>query len=199
MTLTSKSLNVLATDELRTLAEFVVQENFNHHTASLLPDEYYQDIEAVFNEELQYSKNAKTFVFKNAEGEIEGAIRVLRWNYVDILPIQKIFNINPIEITGMSPLKKIWHIGRFAIKKGESDINLFKRLMVCAIKPICECENSVAFAECDSKLLRVLRILGIEVTVIGEAITYLGSETIPVYMTREGLLKFYRKNKHLLY
>lgn len=199
MTFKNKSLEILSSSEMINLAEFIVKENFKHHTKGSLPSNYYSSIQSIYKEELGFSKTSKVFVSKNDKGEIQGAIRVLRWDYSRKLPIQKIFGINPIEIAGMSPLKTIWHIGRFAIKKEVSDINLFKKLMICAISPICEKENSVAFAECDSKLLRVLRILGIEATVVGEAVNYLGSETIPVCMTYSGLIGFYRKNKHLIF
>lgn len=198
MTFQKNYLQVLTINETLHLAEFVVSENFKHHTGDNNPDDFYADVNSIYNEEVKFFENSKTYVSKTREGNIEGAIRVLKWNYSDVLPIEKIFGINPLHIVGMSPLKSIWHIGRFAIKKEASDVNLFKKLMVCAIAPICEQKNSVAFAECDSKLLRVLRILGIEATVIGESINYLGSETIPVCMSYEGLIGFYNKNKHLV-
>lgn len=191
-------LQMLSKNEIFNLAEFVVTENFNHHVNSELPNKYYSDVNSIYKEELNFFKNSQTFVSKKSNGNIEGVIRVLKWNYSDVLPLEKIFGINPIEITGMSPLKSIWHIGRFAIKQGVNDINLFKKLMICAIEPVCKNENAVAFAECDSKLLRILRMLGIEVTVIGEPVNYLGSETIPVCMTYKGLIGFYRNNKFLM-
>ena len=51
-------------------------------------------------------------------------------------------------------------------------------------------KNSIAFAECDSKLLRVMNLMGIKADVIGDSINYLGSETIPVSMNYEGLKGF---------
>ncbi|OED43731.1 hypothetical protein AB832_02410 [Flavobacteriaceae bacterium (ex Bugula neritina AB1)] len=198
MTLVNNNLEKLAVDEISTLAEFVVTENFKHHSNNNLPINYKNDIISISEEEVKSFNNSDIFVVKDSLGKISGSIRVLKWNYQDELPIEKIFGINPIDITGHSPLKHIWHIGRFAIKKESKDITLFKRLMVCAIAPICTHENSVAFAECDSKLLRVLLALGIKATVIGEPIDYLGSETIPVCLPYEGLIDFYNKNKHLV-
>jgi len=191
-------LEKLRANEIFDLAKFIVTENFKHHTNDELPKEGFSEINSIYKEEKKFFNNSKIFMARDIEGHIDGAIRVLKWNYKDRLPIEKIFGINPLEITGTSPLKSIWHIGRFAIKKGCADVNLFKKLMVCAISPICQNENSVAFAECDSKLLRVLRFLGIKVTVIGESVNYLGSETIPVSMDYYGLIDFYRKNKHLV-
>lgn len=198
MILNNNSLQALSVNEISDLAKFVVIENFKHHSNNNVPNTYLKDVASVQKEERSYFKNAKSFVSKNRAGEIEGAIRVLRWNYKDQLPIQKIFGINPLEIAGTSPVKSIWHIGRFAIKKGCSDINLFKQLMTCAIAPICENKNSIAFAECDRKLLRVLKALGIGTIVIGDSINYLGSETIPVCFTYDGLINFFNKNKHLV-
>ena len=70
--------------------------------------------------------------------------------------------------------------------------------MVCAISPICKHKGNIAFAECDSKLLRILLLLGIKPTIVGESINYLGSETIPISLPYEGLIEFYEKNKHLI-
>lgn len=36
-------------------------------------------------------------------------------------------------------------------------------------------------------------LLGIDTVRLGEGVHYLGSETIPVYSTRKGLLNFYHK------
>ena len=180
------------------LAEFVVKENFNHHSDNQLPEGYHDDIESIFKEEVKYYENSKVFVSKDASGSIIGSIRVLKWNFIDVLPLQKIFGINPLLAINEPNINEIYHIGRFAIKKGVRDINLFKQLMVCAIAPICEQKGNIAFAEIDSKLLRVLRLLGIKANVIGESIDYLGSETIPVGMTYDGLIDFYNENKHLV-
>jgi hypothetical protein len=70
--------------------------------------------------------------------------------------------------------------------------------MVSAIAPICEQKKGIAFAECDSKLLRIMNLLGIKTKIIGNSINYLGSETIPISMNYNGLKDFYIKNKHLL-
>ena len=77
-------------------------------------------------------------------------------------------------------------------------MNLFKKLLVCVAKSICNHDGNVAFAECDSKLLRILKLLGVKAMAIGESVNYLGSETIPIAMTYDGIIDFYKKNKHLL-
>lgn len=182
------------------LAKFIVTENYKHHTKTNFSNTIpLEDIIAICKEENSYYKNSTIFISRDKNGSIEGAIRVLKWNYKDKLPLQKIFEINPLEITGTSSLKNIWHVGRFAIKKGCTDLNLFKKLMVCALNLICTSKNTVIFAECDSKLLRVLNLLGIQTTVIGEPVNYLGSKTIPICMTYNNVIDFYNNNKKLCF
>lgn len=126
-------LERLGADQLYDLAKFVVNENFNHHTGGIYPTNYKTEINSIFKEEYIYIQNSKIFVSKDCGNLIIASIRVLRWDYKEVLPIQKIFGINPLLLNGHNINKSIWHIGRFAIKKGIRDINLFKRLMVCAI------------------------------------------------------------------
>jgi predicted GNAT family N-acyltransferase len=197
MILSNNYLEKLQENQMYNLAEFVVQENFKHHSESNLPGNYKKDVSDICKEELDYYKNAKAFVSRDECGAILGTIRVLQWNFTDVLPLQKIFGINPLLVIKNPNVNNIYHIGRFAIKKGVRDISLLKKLMVNAIAPICEHKDNIAFAECDSKLLRILNILGIKTDIIGESIEYLGSETIPIAMSYDGLIDFYVKNLHL--
>jgi hypothetical protein len=188
----------LGKGQILDLAKFIVTENFKHHSNNVLPQDYEDDINSICDEEIKYADHSEIFVVKNDTDDITGAIRVLKWNYSDVLPIQKIFGINPLLAITNYDVNEIYHIGRFAIQKESKDVNLFKKLMVCAIAPVCAQKGNIAFAEIDSKLLRVLRLLGIKASVIGESIEYLGSETIPVAFTYDGLINFYNKNKSLV-
>lgn len=177
------------------LAKFVVEENYSHHRANnRLFD---KEVEQIYLEELRM-KNSKIFVSTD-QHSIVGSIRISKWNGRNVLPMQKLFNIN---IDGLRQDNKynVWHIGRFAIKKGidKTGFNVFKTLMVCAINEVCQNENCLALAECDAKLLRVLKLLGIEAITLADSIDYLGSETIPVLLTYTGLKKFLDNNRHLL-
>lgn len=186
----------LAKQHLFDLAKFVIEENYSHHCAD--NQLFNKEIDEVYHEELKLN-NSKVFVSRDNNYSIVGSIRVLKWNQTDILPIQKLFNI---DIGELSQNKKcnVWHIGRFAIKKGidKTGFNVFKTLMVCAINEVCRNKNSFALAECDSKLLRVLKLLGFEAITLANSIDYLGSETIPVLLTYAGLKKFLDENSHLL-
>jgi len=198
MILSKNYLEKLQPSQMYDLAKFVVVENFNHHSDGIFPKNYEDDVEAVYKEELKYYHDSEVYVSKDSFNSIFGSIRVLKWNFVDILPLQKIFGINPLLAISQPNINAIYHIGRFAIKKDVKGINLFKQLMVCAITPICQHKDNIAFAECDCKLLKVLNLLGIETNIIGDSINYLGSETIPIAMTYDGLIEFYNKNKSLL-
>lgn len=58
---------------------------------------------------------------------------------------------------------------------------LFRQLMMCAIYPIYQEKNGYMIAECDSKLLRIVNLSGIDTVRLGNSVYYLGSNTIPVY------------------
>ncbi|GAA4115607.1 hypothetical protein GCM10022393_15810 [Aquimarina addita] len=185
-------------NELFNISKFVVIENFKHHTDEVFPNNYNNDISSIYREEMNYLSNSRIFAEKTSKGDIIGTIRALRWDFINPLPIQKMFGINPLECTNGQDINEIWHIGRFAIKKEVSDLRLLKKLMVCAIAPICEHKDNIAFAECDAKLLRILTLMGIKAKIVGASIDYLGSETIPVSMSYNGLINFYEENKHLV-
>lgn len=192
------NLERLQLDQLTDLARFVVLENFKHHSNCIGIKNQDEEIKDILTEELNYFENAQIFVFRDLDQSIIGSIRVLRWNYLDVLPLQKIFNIDCSLLNNEMHKIPIWHIGRFAIRKGIRNIHLFKMLMVCAITSVCENKNAMAYAECDSKLLKVLWSLGINARPISTSKHYLGSETIPVCMAQKDLIDFYNKNKSLV-
>jgi|SRR5690606_33627243 len=198
MTHTQNYLSKVNQNEFFNMSKFVVTENFKHHTDEELPNSYNSDITSVYNEEMDYSRNSHFYAVKNEIGEIIGTIRALKWDYINPLPIQKMFGINPLLCLSGNSVNEIWHIGRFAIKKGARDISLLKKLMVSAIAPICKHEDNIAFAECDAKLLRIMTLMGIKTKIVGKSIDYLGSETIPVSIAYNGLINFYNENKYLM-
>ncbi|WP_246867122.1 hypothetical protein [Parabacteroides distasonis] len=186
--------------QLYDVAKFVVSENYKHHNEKML-DNMVEDIQSVYNEELSYFPKSYIYVVEDFRGEMIGCIRVMKWDKKDELPIQRIFNINPLQCIKKGGDMTFWHIGRFAINSlaNASGISLFKQLMIFAIVPICKSLNGYMIAECDSKLLKIMNRLGIDTRRLGEGISYLGSETIPVYADRKGLLRFYSNFKHLYY
>ena len=180
------------------LARFVVIENYKHHQAqsdhTVINDD---EIQQVYNEEVCFFDHSKIFVAKNNRNEIVGAIRVMKWNRQDELPITKLFGISALnEISPEDSDQHIWHIGRFAVSSnlGRYGISLFKILMMYAVAPICKHEKGIMFAECDSKLFKTVNLLGIKAIALDEGIEYLGSVTIPMYATRDGMMEFVIRN-----
>lgn len=198
MKLAKNHHTAISQNDIFRMSKFVVTENFNHHSNEVFPGHYQKDIDAVYKEEMNFLENSKIFAFKNELGDFTGTIRVLKWDFITPLPIQKMFGINPFLCAEGDAINEIWHIGRFAIKKGVRDVNLLKKLLVCAIAPVCKHKDNMAFAEIDAKLLRVLTLMGIKAKIVGKSIEYLGSETIPVSMSYNGLITFYNENKHLV-
>jgi hypothetical protein len=199
MNITQNYLGQLELGLLSELAAFVVGENFSHHSVSCPEVDVQRDVQNIYCEELHHLKNSSFYIARDSSGTIQGSIRLTKWDYKAELPLQKIFDINPIDTLDCAEkIPPIWHIGRFATRKSNTDKIMFKKLMVHAVTPICKEKDSIAFAECDSKLLRIINLLGIETRVIGKSISYLGSDTIPISISAQGLSRFYHKNKDLV-
>lgn len=196
---TSYTISRMDVSELRELATFVVMQNYKHHQENSAKD-VFAEIEAVYQEELQQIATSTIYVVRDLNDEMIGSIRVFEWNKLMELPIQRIFGISPLLAIIAEPHSKFWHVGRFAVnsRKGISTLLLFKQLMMLAIDPIIRSGDSYMIAESDSKLLRVMNLLGIETHQLGPSVEYLASETIPIYASKKGLLPFYEKHLHLL-
>lgn len=190
---------LLGKEYLYELAEFVVKENYKHHAGGFVFEDIYDKINTVYQEELQYTENSIIFVVRNGVGKIIGSIRVFKWDRKKVLPIQKIFGVDPLKDIHSENDCSYWHIGRFAIDSfaGIPTITLLKQLMVYAVHPIVCDKESYMIAETDSRLLKVMNALGIETVQLGESLNYLASETMPVYSSKKGLSAFYKHYQSL--
>lgn len=142
-------------------------------------------------------RNSFFFVALN-NGQIVGSAKVTRWDHRTILPIQNLFNINPSNLIIEQEVTNLWHVGRFAISKGEKEgATLLKKLITLAIYPICMSIDSIMVAECDRKFVRGLNLLGIQTGLLGRGKHYLGSETLPIYSTKEWLSNFLIRSLYL--
>lgn len=122
--------------------------------------------------------------------EIVGSVKVTKWNDQITMPIEKLFSINPARFKN-NGVKSIWHIGRFAVSKtAKEGAKLLRKLIAIAIFPICCATDSIMLAECDSKFVRVLNLLGIKTEILANGIVYLGSETLPIYSTQKWLYNY---------
>ncbi|MEO7976387.1 hypothetical protein [Flavobacterium sp.] len=197
MILKNSPLFEISQNEIFLMSKFVITENLNPHIKAF-SNTCQKDIDAVYHEEMELLKNSKIFIFKNELDELIGTIRVLRWDFISPLPIQKSYGVNPFLCIEGEAINDIWHIGRLAIKKGIQDTNLLKKLLVCAIAPVCAHKDNIAFAEIDAEMLRVLRLLGIKAKTVGKSREYLGCDNIPVSISYHGLIDFYNENKHMV-
>ena len=177
------------------VAEFIVKENYGHHLSQLIIDEIMdKEISSIYAEERMHP-NSLFYLARTHQGNLIGSIRVFKWNRKDALPIEQIFCINPLERIGNNKNYSFWHVGRLAIKQnlGFSTLTLFKELMALAICPIIYDMYGYMIAETDCKLLRVMNMLRINTTIIGEPIEHLASMTVPVYSSRTDLMPYYNK------
>lgn len=187
-------------ERIHEIVEFVVTQNYAHHTSESTSICTINEIEDIYKEELSYSKDSAYFIVLDKAGKMIGCIRTFKWDRHTLIPMQKIFHISPLEMVETKPDTSFWHIGRFAIdsNSGFSTITLFKQLMTLAVTPILHEKDSYMIAEIDSHLLRIMNTLGIETQQIGYPILYLASETIPVCSSKRGLIKFYQRHYPLL-
>lgn len=200
--ITNTNYNIFQVDRsyLYKIANFIVRENYKHHIGDTCLVNFEQEIQYIYEEEMRYVSSSYLFVAEDAQGDLIGCIRVMAWDRHSILPIQKIFNIDPLKELHNSNQFSFWHVGRFAVHSccNASSLILFKQLMMLAIDPIVSHTNSYMLAESDSKLLRIMRMLSIDVKTLGRGCVYLGSDTIPIYSSSEGLRTFYKKYELLL-
>lgn len=194
-----KGYTIYESDEnvLYELAEFVVRENYRHHSDlnSIPPKE----VEYVCNEERRLIGLSRVLVARNESGQIVGSIRITRWDKKTTLPLESLFGLDPLDLALDNKISTFWHIGRFSISSEEafSTILLMRTLMIHAIYPIVNEVTGCLLAEVDRKLFNVLGKLGIIVSQLAPSIHYLASETIPVYSTSEAMMGFYNRNKDL--
>ena len=178
------------------LIHFVINENHLHHREIVTVEQINSTRQLLCTEEKQYV-NSQIFVAMS-DSIICGSIRIFQKTVTQILPIEKIFNITVEDLVGAGT--PIYHIGRFAVSKGadKRGFHIFKTLIALALQVAQQGQGGIVFAECDVKLLRTIRLLGIEAESIGAPILYLGSETVPIKLPWAGYQVFLEKNKNVL-
>ena len=176
-------------DDLLKYIKFVVNQNEAHHGNYNFPLNNIELLHTIFKEEMSLFNYSNYFVALDGNKQIIGGIRTTEYNSSLTLPMERLFGFSPLRGTTNC---KIWHIGKFAVKKELRSITIFKELISYAIKPIVvEEDDSLVFAECDAKLLRTLDRMGISAEIIGQSIQHLGSETVPVKFHCHALRKYY--------
>ena len=184
------------------LSTFAVVENYKHHQGANTKENFEEEIQALYREDVLYSEHSMYYVAFDTSCKMTGTIRIMKWDKQSILPIQEIFRINPLrDIECLSPDNTIWHIGRFVVSSSKQipGITLFKQMLVYALTPLYKNSKDIIIAECDCRLVRVLSALGIETNTLGKSYHYLGSDTVPVYLTHHGIVNFYEKHKEIVH
>lgn len=192
-------IELLNQAEIATVSTFVVTQNLLHHASRQSTIGSNLLHKSVYTEDNLYFNNSKYYVARNQSDDIVGSIRVMRWDGVQQLPFEKEYNLKISDFTDSTNASFVWHIGRFAIRSGIRSIILLKKLMVIAIAPIVEKENTISFAECDVKLLHALKMMKIDFERISEEKEYIGSSTVAILLSTPSLLAFYENNVHLLH
>lgn len=175
-------------------------ENYKHHVGTVEASQIADDIADVTKEELAlYGDNTYIYIARDNQGKILGSIRSFLWNRQSVLPLERIYGINPLKAIHSDVKFNYWHVGRFAIDStsGISTFTLFKSLMALAVQPIVGDSDSYMVAEIDCKLLKVMNALGFETNQLGDSLYYLTSETAPISSSKQGIMGFYSKYGYL--
>lgn len=173
------------------LAEFIVRENYEQHgNTQWIKQEFKKSVYSLLMKDRAIFESSAFYVASKGS-KIFGSVKVTRWDGHIPLPIQELFGIDPKQLLPVHGSSSIWHIGRFAIaQEVKEGARLLKKLIAYAIYPICLQHNSLMVAECDSRFVRCLNLMGIQTGLLGQGIYYLGSETIPIYSKQEWLEKY---------
>ena len=182
-------------ENIQELINFVTNENYLHHHEIVTAEDINSARQILCAEEKQYFSSHIFVAMSN--NIICGSIRIFQKTATQILPLEKIFNINVEDLASAG--LPIYHIGRFAVSKGadKRGFHIFKTLIALALQVAQQGQGGIVFAECDVKLLRTIRLLGIEAEAIGKPIHYLGSETVPIKLPWSGYQIFLNKNRDL--
>jgi hypothetical protein len=199
---------LVAENNLTKISRFIFRVNQEFHLKSNILN--YNDLLKTIEADNENYSSSCFYAIKNRKNEIIGSIKAQKWNGITKLPLEEDFNLNINDILNQISYipSEIWHIGRFAIdqKKINADAKLrkyrltfLKLLLVNAFQHINSKPKNIAIAECDRKLFEKLKLLQINSTALGASKMYLGSETLPIINTAQGVNKFVDANKKLCY
>lgn len=191
------TLSKVEVEDLYKSVEFSILTNYRNYNQTINLFDLEHVLWINYNKELVFFENAFYYAIL-VDSDILGTIRTVKWNHATALTMEEVYGISvEKKLKVYNSNNTIWHIGRFAISnKACQNLSskLLKMLLMYAIKPICENEGSIALAECDTRLLKIINKLGIRTKTLADPVVYLGSETVPILSKRADLLHFYFKN-----
>lgn len=100
--------------ELFSLARFVFEENCRRHNKLNSANNNLSEIISLYTEDLRSFFLSKYYAAYNNQNEIIGSVKVTKWNRVEILPIQRDFDIDLLNISFGIENTNFYHVGRFA-------------------------------------------------------------------------------------
>jgi len=117
------------------VVKFVIFENYKHHSRVETVENIDEEIRSIYEEELSFAETSQIYVAEDNDQRMIGCIRVFRWDKKILLPIHKIFKINPLNYIQETLKSSFWHVGRFAVDTcvDISSVCLFKKLMMYRI------------------------------------------------------------------
>lgn len=195
------TLSKVEVEDLYKSVEFSILTNYHNYNQTINSFDLEHVLAINYNKELAFFENAFYYAIL-VDSDILGTIRTVKWNHATTLTMEEVYGISvEEELKVYNSNNTIWHIGRFAIdNKACHNLSskLLKMLLMYAIEPICQNQDSIALAECDTRLLKIINKLGIRTKTLADPVVYLGSETVPILSERTDLLHFYFKNLALL-
>ncbi|MCH5597959.1 hypothetical protein [Niabella ginsengisoli] len=183
----------LSARELIEMLTFYLKESYAHFCYTDYTQQSFQtELKYLLKEDEVFFESSIYYVVRHrVTNEIHGSIKTTYWDTKTILPIQVIFGIELDNIV-LPDCGHFWHLGRFAIshKLASDRISIFKKMLFNAFYPVYSHGNGLIIAECDKKVTNTLMKMGINSVTIGDAIEYIHSETLPIYIQTECLHNF---------
>lgn len=182
-------ISVIGANELYQAIEFVIKTNYKMHNYAVDNQEFESAVRVIYESEKKIFEKSIFYIVRDSENKIVGSLRVL---------IGKQSEFDFMDGFGINVVGNICHIGRFAIDqygKNKMGGRLFKHLILIAFSHVCQCADNVLVAECDLKLVHVLKKMNIGIVEIGVPFMCLGSETIQVYAPYQNIAEYYIKNE----
>lgn len=171
-------------DDISEVVKFVVKTNYKKHHFMADSEFINSEIAQICDFEEKIFNRSVFYAIIDKNQQIVGALRVSKENKYELkLP----------DTIDLSSVNKVYHIGRFAIDQTNNNLNieLFKRLINIAFSLVCQDKNNILIADCDTKLCRILRKMGIGLIPVGAPFFCVGSETVSVYLPYDNVIKYY--------
>lgn len=171
-------------DDIPEVVKFVIETNYKKHHFMVDSKFMNAEIAQICDFEEKIFDRSVFYTVIDKQQQIVGALRISNENKYELK------SPNAIDLISAN---KVYHIGRFAIDQANNSLGaeIFKKMIVIAFSFVYQDKNNILIADCDTKLYRVLRRMGVNLISIGAPFFSIGSETVSVYLPYENMIKFY--------